>query len=113
MLKFVAALGEEESRAVREGLEPVKKPDLQKAEIEQLKKIATSLLATLEARKQEIQDWRAKEATRDAIRQEIFDSLYNDETGPPERYSEDEISQKSRVIFAHVFSDARGSEIGV
>ena len=112
LLKFVAALGEEESRAVREGLDPealtlfdlLKKPDLKKAEIERLKAVAASLLETLEARKQEIQDWRAKEATRDAIRQEIYDFLYNDETGLPEVYSDDEIAQKSQVIFAHVFS---------
>lgn len=112
LLKFVAALGEEESRAVREGLEPealtlfdlLKKPDLQKAEIKRLKAVAASLLTTLEARKQEIQDWRAKEATRDTIRQEIYDFLYNDETGLPDSYSEDEIAQKSQVVFTHVFS---------
>jgi type I restriction enzyme R subunit len=108
----VAALGEEESRAVREGLDPealtlfdlLKKPYLKKAEIERLKAVAASLLETLEARKQEIQDWRAKEATRDAIRQEIYDFLYNDETGLPEVYSDDEIAQKSQIVFAHVFS---------
>ena len=112
LLKFVAALGQEESRAVREGLDPealtlfdlLKKPDLKKAEIERLKAVAASLLKTIEARKQEIQDWRAKEATRDAIRQEIYDLLYNDETGLPEVYSDDEIAQKSHAIFADVFS---------
>ena len=116
LLKFVAELGQEESRAVREGLEPealtlfdlIKKPDLQKAEIERLKKVAAHLLATLEQRKKDIDDWRAKEATRDTIRQTIYDFLYNDETGLPECYSPQEIEQKSQVVFAHVFSaDAR------
>jgi type I restriction enzyme R subunit len=120
LLKFVASLGEEESRAVREGLDPealtlfdlLKKPDLKKAEIERLKTVAASLLETLEARKQEIQDWRAKEATRDAIRQEIYDFLYNDETGLPEVYSADEIAQKSQVVFAHVFSGISTAVVG-
>jgi type I restriction enzyme, R subunit len=114
LLKFVAALGEEESRAMREGLDPdaltlfdiLKKPDLRKPEIERLKAVAASLLTTLEARKNEIQDWRAKEATRDAIRQEIFDFLYNDETGLPEAYTDDEIAQKTQVVFTHVFSSS-------
>ena len=112
LLKFVAALGEEESRAMREGLAPealtlfdlLKKPDLKKPEIERLKGVAASLLTTLEQRKQQVQDWRAKEATRDALRQEIYDFLYNDETGLPDSYSEDEIALKSQVVFAHVFS---------
>ena len=113
LLKFVAALGEEESRAMREGLDPdaltlfdlLKKPDLKKPEIERLKKVAAELLATLERRKLEIDDWRAKEATRDTIRQTIYDFLYNDETGLPDSYSPQEIEQKSQVVFAHVFSE--------
>ena len=112
LLKFVADLGVEESRAMREGLDPkaltlfdlLKKPDLQKAEIERLKGVAASLLVTLEERKQQVQDWRAKESTRDALRQEIYDFLYNDETGLPESYTPDEIMQKSRVVFAHIYS---------
>ncbi len=113
LLKFVSELGDEESRAMREGLDPealtlfdlLKKPDLKKPEIDRLKTVAASLLATLEIRKKEIQDWRAKESTRDTIRQEIFDFLYNDATGLPEAYSEDEIAQKSQVVFAHLFSN--------
>ena len=116
LIRFVAELSTEESRAMREGLDPaaltlfdlLKKPDLQKAEIERLKGVAASLLTTLEQRRLEIQDWRAKEATRDAIRQEIYDFLYNDETGLPESYSPEEIQQKSAIVFAHVFSARSG-----
>ena len=112
LLKFVAELSVEESRAVREGLEPealtlfdlLKKPDLQKAEIERLKGVAAALLVTLEGRKEQIQDWRAKESTRDAIRQEIYDFLFDDETGLPESYSDEEIGQKSQIVFSHIFS---------
>jgi type I restriction enzyme R subunit len=92
LIRFVAELSTEESRAMREGLDPealtlfdlLKKPDLAKGEIERLKNVAASLLKTLVQRKQEIQDWGAKEATRDAIRQEMFDFLFDDATGLPD-----------------------------
>lgn len=114
LLRFMADLNDEDTRAMREGLDPealtlfdlLKKPELEKSEIERLKEVAASLLGTLERRRQEIQDWRAKEATRDAIRQEIFDFLFDDETGLPESYTEDEIRQKSQLVFTHVFSAA-------
>jgi type I restriction enzyme, R subunit len=112
LLKFAAALDDEASRAMREGLDPetltlfdlLKKPDLKKSDIDRLKKVAGSLLETLERRKSEIDDWRAKEATRDIMRQTIFDFLFDDETGLPDSYSSDEIAAKSQVVFGHVYS---------
>lgn len=66
LLKFTAALDDESKRAMREGLaltffDLLKKPDLTKKDIDRLKKVAASLLAILEQRKREIDDWRAKE----------------------------------------------------
>jgi type I restriction enzyme R subunit len=112
LLKFTAALDEEASRAMREGLDPetltlfdlLKKPDLNKSDIARLKKVAGSLLATLEQRKSEIDDWRAKEATQDVMRQTIFDFLYSDETGLPGSYSPEEIAQKTQVVFGHIYT---------
>jgi type I restriction enzyme, R subunit len=114
LLKFTAALDDEAERALREGLDPatltlfdlLKKPDLKKADIDRLKKVAGSLLATLQQRKSEIDDWRAKEATRDVIfmRQTIYDFLFSDETGLPGSYSPEEIAQKTQVVFGHVYS---------
>jgi type I restriction enzyme, R subunit len=113
LLKFVASLDEEASRAMREGLDPetltlfdlLKKPDLTTPEISRLKQVATSLLETLESKKAEIDDWRAKEATQDVIRQSIYDFLYDDKTGLPSSYSPDEIQQESQLVFAHIFHD--------
>jgi type I restriction enzyme R subunit len=111
LMKFVTALDEEDSRAMREGLDPktltlfdlLKKPDLNKSEISRLKNVAASLLEILEKRKSEIDDWRAKEATQDVMRQTIYDFLYNDETGLPESYTPQEIEQKSQAVFAHIY----------
>jgi type I restriction enzyme R subunit len=114
LLKFVASLDDEESRAMREGLDAealtlfdlLKKPDLTKPDIERLKKVAVSLLATLEQRKSEINDFRAKEATRDLMRQTIYDFLYSDETGLPASYLPDEIGQKSQLVFQHIYTSS-------
>jgi type I restriction enzyme R subunit len=115
LLKFVEELDDEEMRAVREGLDPealtlfdlLAKPDLSKQEIDRLKSVAASLLETLQKSQQEIHDWRAREATRDQISQEIYDFLYDEKTGLPESYTPDEIQLKSRIVFAHVFSAGR------
>ena len=48
-----------------------------------------------------VRDWEQKHATRDLVKQTIFDFLYSDETGLPESYSEDEITMKSNLIFGH------------
>ena len=111
LLKFVAALDEEAERAIREGLDEetltlfdlLKKPGLEKSDIERIKKVAVSLMRTLEERKREIDDWRAKEATQDIMRQSIHDFLWSDETGLPATYTLDEIEEKSNQVFAYVY----------
>jgi type I restriction enzyme R subunit len=50
-----------------------------------------------------IDNWREKEATCDSIKIEIHNCLYNDATGLPENYTEDEISQKTDIVFKHIF----------
>ena len=109
LLKFVADLDEEQERAVREGLdEPtlalfdlLKKTELRPAEIKRIKTVAIELHAKLQAELARIRDWQKKEATRDRVKQMIFDFLYSDETGLPTVYSEAEITVKSDMVFGH------------
>ena len=109
LLKFVADLSEEQQRAVREGLdEPtlvlfdlLQKDDLTPAEIKRIKTVAVDLYAKLDAELARIRDWQNKEATRDLVKQTIFDFLYSDETGLPPSYSDDEITVKSNMVFGH------------
>ena len=109
LLKFVADLDEEQERAVREGLdEPtlalfdlLTKSELTPAEIKCIKAVAIELHATLQAELARIRDWQRKEATRDLVKQTIFDFLYSDETGLPASYSDDEITVKSNLVFGH------------
>jgi type I restriction enzyme R subunit len=111
LLQIMNELGEEESRAVREGLDEetlalfdlLKKPNLSPNEIRRIKTVASELLKTLKAEMSRINQWRNKESTRDAIRQRIQDYLWGEQTGLPGNYSEREIQDKSEAVFLHVF----------
>jgi type I restriction enzyme R subunit len=91
LLRFVHELDEEEARAIREGLDVesvaifdlLKKPELSPKEIARIKQVAVQLLNALKAEQLRVNQWRDKEATRDAVRSSIFDFLYSDKTGPP------------------------------
>ena len=109
LLKFVSKLDEEQARVLREGLdEPtlalfdlLKKEDLKPADIKRIKQVAVDLYARLRKELARIRDWDKKHATRDQVKQTIFDFLYSDETGLPESYSEDEITMRSNLVFGH------------
>ena len=111
LLKFVQALDDEESRAMREGLDEeslalfdlLLKPGLEKPDIQRIKKVAAELLATLKAEKLRIENWREKEATRDAVQVTIENFLWDDNTGlPAPAYSEEDVKTKSRDVYRHV-----------
>ncbi len=105
-------LSHEEKRAIREGLEEeslvlfdlLSKSNLQASEIAKIKKVAASLLATLKTERLRVANWQQKESTRDAVKQQIFDFLYDEKTGlPVEQYDEDEISDITEKVFLHVY----------
>lgn len=112
LLRFYNNLGEEESRAVREGLDEeslaifdlLKKQDLRRSEIKKIKTVAVGLLDRLKAEKLKFDHWRDKESTRDAVRIAIRDFLWSDDTGlPVDAYDENEVDLKSEEVFVHVF----------
>jgi type I restriction enzyme R subunit len=111
LMKLVGELDEEATRAMRQGLDEetlalfdlLKKDDLEKKDIDRLKKVALNLLELFKRKRQDIDDWRAKETTRDDMRQTIQDFLFDDTTGLPEAYSEAEIDAKTQAVFAHVY----------
>ena len=56
------------------------------------------------AAKLRVNQWRDKEATRDAVRVAIRDFLWSDKTGlPSDDYSEAEVGTKTDDVFRHVF----------
>ena len=112
LLRFVEAMDEEERRAAREGLDEeslavfdlLAKPDLSPQETGRIKAVAADLLAALKAGKLRVEHWQDKEATRDAVRQAILDFLWNDATGLPVNwYNEQELKTRADVVYQHVF----------
>ncbi|MOA17765.1 hypothetical protein D3C78_1380330 [compost metagenome] len=82
----------------------MQKPALSKAETARIKKVATELLLTLKAERLKVENWREKESTRDAVKQKIFDFLYDERTGlPVDDYTEDEIKVLAENVFRHVY----------
>ncbi len=112
LLQFIHQMGEEESRAVREGLDEeslaifdlLKKPDLSPGEIQRIKSVAVELLKTLKAERLRIDHWRDKEATRDAVRLAIRDFLWSDATGlPVDHYTEDDVQARADDVYRHIY----------
>ena len=112
LLVFIQELDEEENRAIQEGLDEetqaifdlLKKPSLDKKEAESVKKVAINLLATLKEEKLKIDQWRDKEATRDAVKIAVYDFLWNDKTGlTMSSYETDDIKELSVQVFRHLY----------
>jgi len=80
------------------------KPNLKPREIAKIKQIATALLSTLKAERLKVANWQQKESSRDAVKQQIYDFLYDERTGLPiEQYEEDEISDITDRVFLHIY----------
>lgn len=111
LLRFVAELDVEEARAAREGLSEenlalldlLMKPNLKPAEIERVKKVAENLLSELKHNKLQVHHWREKEMARDAVHAAIYNFLYDDARGLPASYQENEIREKSDLVYSHIF----------
>lgn len=112
LFKFVQGLKDEETRAMREGLDEeslaifdlIRKKDLDKKDIKIIKEISVELLDMLKKEKLKVDHWREREFTRDAVEQTIYDFLFSDDTGLPiDAYDEDEIGKLSVGIFQHVY----------
>lgn len=74
------------------------------ADIKRIKAIAVELLACLKAEKLKIDHWRDKESTRDAVKLEIRDFLWSDDTGlPVDSYSETDVEERAGEVFQHIF----------
>lgn len=112
LFKLVQELDTEEHRAVREGLDEeslaifdlLTKPDLNAEEIKRIKRVSVTLLQRLKAEKLRVDQWRDKEATRDAVRVTIRDFLWDEATGlPVDSFAEEDVETRAEDIFRHVY----------
>ena len=82
----------------------LRKSDLNSGDIKAIKKVAEGLLSDLKEQIANIDPWRQRESTRDAIRTTIHDYLWADSTGLPfDIYNEDDINQKTDAVFQHMY----------
>ncbi|WP_334064335.1 type I restriction endonuclease subunit R [Alteromonas genovensis] len=117
LLKLVEDLTEEEQRAVKEGLSEeslalfdlLLKPELAKTDIDKIKKVAESLYKTLNDELQRIQNFAAKQSTRDEIKVKIKDFLWDERTGLPTSFDPDEVEEKAELVFQHIYMQQRRS----
>ncbi|MCX5842888.1 MAG: DUF3387 domain-containing protein, partial [Deltaproteobacteria bacterium] len=112
LLKFVEGLDEEESRAVREGLDEetlaiydlLVKPDLKPQEIQKIKNVAKELLETLKAKLKDLYKWQDKEPTRDDVKVLIRNFLWDEAGGlPVDYYTQSDVDKKTEAVFYHVY----------
>jgi type I restriction enzyme R subunit len=54
-----------------------------------------------------VQDFFAKQATRDEVKIQIKNYLWDDKTGLPESFDPEEIDDKTDAVFAHLIIGAR------
>lgn len=110
---FLKTLSEEDSRAIREGLDEetlaifdlLKKDNLKDEEVDEVKKVAKQTLDTLKAEKLKIERWRESTQLRAQVKTTIYDTLL---WLPQEPYSEDEVNEKTNVIYQHIFTNYPG-----
>ena len=112
LFKLVQELDDEAHRALREGLDEeslaifdlLNKPDLKPSDIQRIKTVATQLLDRLKEEKLRVDQWRDKEATRDAVRQAIHDFLWSEDTGlPVDCFAEQDVEVKAEDVFRHIY----------
>ncbi|HBP87422.1 MAG TPA: hypothetical protein DD706_06975 [Nitrospiraceae bacterium] len=112
LFKLVQELDDEAHRALREGLDEeslaifdlLNKPDLKPSDIQRIKSVATQLLMRLKEEKLRVDQWREKEATRDAVRQAIHDFLWSEDTGlPVDCFAEADVEVKAEDVFRHIY----------
>lgn len=110
LMRMAANLEEEAQSHVALGLTQEQKPvfdlllrdDLSKEEIRQIKSVSVEILKAIQRRMQEVQDLFEKQSTRDGLRQEIYDLLYDDRTGlPASKYDNETLAEKTDAILQH------------
>lgn len=117
LLKLVDALTEEEQRAVREGVSEdalalfdlLLKPDLTKTEIDRIKKVASGLYEIIKTELSRIQNFAAKQSTRDEIKIKIKNYLWDGKIGIPESFAPEEVEEKTEMVFKHFLVTHRHS----
>jgi len=74
-------------------------------ERDEVKKVAKQTLETLKAEKLKVERWRESTQLRAQVKTAIYDRLL---WLPKKPYSEDEVDEKTNVIYQHIFTNYYG-----
>ncbi|EMP55363.1 Type I site-specific deoxyribonuclease, R subunit [Marinobacter santoriniensis NKSG1] len=115
LIKLVDDLSEEEQRAVKEGLSEdslalfdlLLKPDLSGKEIDRIKTVSEGLYKTIREELDRVQNFSAKQSTRDEIKVKIKNFLWDEKTGLPESFNPEEVEEKTEAVFVHLLISQR------
>ncbi|MFS0514832.1 type I restriction endonuclease subunit R [Nostoc sp. UIC 10607] len=121
LLNLVKDLSEEDSRAVREGLNEEylavfdllceKKESLNAQARNRVKKVAQDLIEALKAELQKLENWKEKQTTQAQVKTFIYNYLYSDDTGlPVDAYDDTEVTDLSNVVFLHVYQQYESAQ---
>jgi type I restriction enzyme R subunit len=110
LLRLHDSLDTEERRYLREGFTSNKalavfdllskdKGDIKKSDIDKLKKVAKDLVATIDARRQEMGELRDRASAQARMKAAIIDQLLQ---GLPEDYSSDDIEARADTVYQYV-----------
>jgi len=110
---FLNNLSKEDSRAMREGLDEetlaifdlLKKETLSDKERDEVKNVSKKTLETLKTEKLKVERWRESTQLRAQVKTAIYDTLL---WLPQEPYSENEVDEKTNVIYQHIFTNYYG-----
>lgn len=110
---YMQELTEEDSRAISEGLDEetlaifdlLRKPSLSKQEEMEVKKVAIKTLATLKEEKLKIERWGESTQVTAQVKTIIADNL---QWLPQEAYADEEVDEKTDLVYQHVYSNYSG-----
>jgi len=95
---------EKDRVTIEQTFDLLKKPDLNAPEIKHIKAVAVQLLERLKKEKLQVDHWRDKESTRDAVRVVIRDYLWDEKTGlPVDAFGEDDVAARTEEVFRHIY----------
>ncbi len=117
LIDFTAKLSEDEALTILMGLteetraifDILKKPNLSKQDEAKVKEVAVKTLSELKAEKLRIAKWRESTQVTAQVKTMIFDSL---QYLPQDAYADDEVQEKTSLVYQHVFATYNGSVAG-
>lgn len=108
LMRLTADMEAETQNHVALGLTQEQKPvfdllmtgDLTKDEIRQIKSASVEVLQAILKKVEDVQDLFQKQSTRDGLRQDIYDLLYDERTGlPSSKYDDEALDTKTDLLF--------------